>query len=86
MPPKIVDDPAVRLERALRQAADQELVECWNRTEQQAAGTTVRLSRPRTTHGAPGWVPEGIDMGRAKVARVYDDLLGGCHNLPLAVT
>jgi SAM-dependent methyltransferase len=28
----------------------------------------------------PGWVPAGIDVRRANVARVYDYLLGGSHN------
>ena len=28
----------------------------------------------------PGWVPPGIDTGKANVARVYDWWLGGTHN------
>jgi len=28
----------------------------------------------------PGWVPPGIDIGKANVARVYDWWLGGDHN------
>ncbi len=28
----------------------------------------------------PSWVPPGVDMGRANVARVYDYWLGGSHN------
>jgi SAM-dependent methyltransferase len=30
--------------------------------------------------GEPGWVPPGVDVRRANVARVYDYLLGGSHN------
>src|ERR1700727_1483056 len=30
--------------------------------------------------GEPGWIPAGIDVRRANVARVYDYLLGGSHN------
>ena len=30
--------------------------------------------------GEPGWVPPGVDVRRANVARVYDYLLGGRHN------
>jgi SAM-dependent methyltransferase len=32
------------------------------------------------TADEPGWVPAGIDVRRANVARVYDYLLGGSHN------
>jgi S-adenosyl methyltransferase len=28
----------------------------------------------------PGWVPPGVDVRRANVARVYDYWLGGSHN------
>src|SRR5450432_656164 len=28
----------------------------------------------------PGWVPPGIDTGKANIARVYDWWLGGDHN------
>jgi hypothetical protein len=28
----------------------------------------------------PGWVPPGIDTGKANIARVYDYWLGGNHN------
>ena len=28
----------------------------------------------------PGWVPPGIDTGKANIARVYDWWLGGTHN------
>jgi SAM-dependent methyltransferase len=28
----------------------------------------------------PGWVPPGIDAGKANIARVYDYWLGGSHN------
>ncbi len=28
----------------------------------------------------PGWVPPGVDLGQANVARVYDYWLGGTHN------
>jgi SAM-dependent methyltransferase len=28
----------------------------------------------------PGWVPAGVDTGKANVARVYDYWLGGTHN------
>ena len=28
----------------------------------------------------PGWVPPGVDIGKANVARVYDWWLGGTHN------
>jgi SAM-dependent methyltransferase len=28
----------------------------------------------------PGWVPPGVDTGKANVARVYDYWLGGSHN------
>jgi SAM-dependent methyltransferase len=28
----------------------------------------------------PGWVPSGIDTGKANIARVYDYWLGGSHN------
>ncbi|HXS61800.1 MAG TPA: SAM-dependent methyltransferase [Streptosporangiaceae bacterium] len=30
--------------------------------------------------GEPGWIPPGVDIKRANVARVYDYLLGGSHN------
>src|SRR3984885_10801109 len=30
--------------------------------------------------GEPGWIPPGVDVRRANVARVYDYLLGGSHN------
>jgi len=30
--------------------------------------------------GEPGWVPPGVDVKRANVARVYDYWLGGSHN------
>jgi SAM-dependent methyltransferase len=30
--------------------------------------------------GEPGWVPPGVDIKRANVARVYDYWLGGSHN------
>jgi hypothetical protein len=30
--------------------------------------------------GEPDWVPPGVDVKRANVARVYDYLLGGSHN------
>ena len=30
--------------------------------------------------GEPGWVPPGVDVRRANVARVYDYWLGGSHN------
>jgi hypothetical protein len=30
--------------------------------------------------GEPGWVPPGVDVKRANIARVYDYLLGGSHN------
>ena len=30
--------------------------------------------------GKPGWVPPGVDTGRANTARVYDYLVGGTHN------
>ena len=28
----------------------------------------------------PGWVPPGVDTGRANIARVYDYWLGGSNN------
>src|ERR1700678_3514207 len=28
----------------------------------------------------PGWVPPGVDTGKANIARVYDWWLGGSHN------
>jgi S-adenosyl methyltransferase len=30
--------------------------------------------------GEPDWVPPGVDIKRANVARIYDYLLGGSHN------
>ena len=30
--------------------------------------------------GQPDWVPPGVDIARANVARVYDYWLGGSHN------
>jgi hypothetical protein len=30
----------------------------------------------------PEWVPEGVDLSRPSVARVYDYFLGGFHNFP----
>lgn len=31
----------------------------------------------------PGWAPDGVDMGRASPARMYDALLGGSHNFEI---
>jgi hypothetical protein len=45
------------------------------------AGTSVRKAKDGNAMAMqPGWVPPGIDTGKANVARVYDWWLGGDHN------
>src|SRR4030088_3636723 len=34
----------------------------------------------RHTMDLPDWAPEGVDIDRPTAARIYDYLLGGCHN------
>jgi hypothetical protein len=40
----------------------------------------VREKKEGVMAGEPGWVPPGVDIRRANVARVYDYWLGGSHN------
>jgi hypothetical protein len=41
-----------------------------------------RLREEKRVREDLSWVPPGVDTGKASIARVYDYILGGTHNVP----